>query len=179
MNSKNKLTPSLILIGYRGCGKSTIAKLLSEKLQIELYSSDIEIEKFIGVSISEYLTKNSWDSFRDIESKVIKTLSLMPHSIIDCGGGVVERVKNMEILQSVGVIFFLSAPIEVIAKRLSSKTDRPSLTGKDFIQEIDEVLTRRTPLYKRYSHHIIDTSSEDLEHICDQIISIYQSKLSK
>ncbi len=170
-----KKSDNIILIGYRGTGKSIVAQELAKLTGRKSISLDTEIEKKYK-PINEIVKYSGWQKFRDIESKMIQSLEL-ENGIIDCGGGVVEREDNIRNLKLLGHIFWLKATRETIKNRLADKTNRPSLTGdKDFLQEIEEVLKSRTPLYRRAADFEIETDYKSPDEIVDEVLDIFNSR---
>jgi len=150
---------NLVLIGYRGTGKSTIGKLAADLLEFEYVGLDDEIVRMSGMSIPEIVEKYSWDYFRDLESDVVAQYSLRNDQVLDTGGGVVIRPKNTEHLKKNGILVLLKASLEDITQRIGTSDARPSLTGnKDFLEEIEEVLAARRPLYETAADFVVDTS---------------------
>ena len=166
----------LILIGYRGVGKSTIAQLLSEKTGMPLISTDREIEKKLGKSIFDYIQAgHSWDSFRRIEGQVVRDCVQSQDAIIDCGGGVVERPANIKILRASGRVFWLTASIPTLLERMKSSGPRPSLSGgTSSYEEVGDILARRQPRYQKASHVQIDTEGDKLLQAPDEILKHYR-----
>ena len=149
---------NIVLIGYRGTGKSTVAQKLAHNLNLEVISTDTEFEKTANMSISDFVATHSWELFRDRETEIIKKLTGKAPLIIDCGGGVIVKPENMELLQKNALVFWLTGSPETLAGRLAEKTDRPPLTDRtDFLSEIKSVLQERTPLYKKYADFVINT----------------------
>lgn len=118
---------NIVLIGMPSCGKSTIGKLLSESLDKELVDSDEEIEKGIGMKIQKFLTSENEEDFRNIETEVIKELSLRNNLVISTGGGVIKKEKNVEFLKYNGKVIFVDRPLELLqatsSRPLSSTVD--------------------------------------------------------
>ncbi len=167
-----KKSDNIILIGYRGTGKSIVAQELAKMTGRKPISLDAEIEKKYG-SINEIVEFSGWLRFREIESEMIRSLEI-DNGIIDCGGGVVEWEDNIINLKLLGQIFWLKATLETIKNRLANKTNRPSLTGdKDFLQEIEEVLNRRTLLYGCAADFEIETDYKSPEEIAREILEKY------
>jgi shikimate kinase len=165
---------NIVLIGYRGTGKSVVAALLGRKLNRESISMDEEIVSKAGMSIPQFVEQHGWSEFRDLETEVARKLSHHDNIIIDCGGGVIERWENIEALQATGVIFWLKASVDVIVGRIAGGTERPALTaGKTFTEEVAEVLDRRTALYAKAAHHAINTDTIDPEQVADRIIVLF------
>lgn len=157
---------NLVLIGYRGSGKSTVATRLSDSLQIPIVSIDSSIEKRVGRTIREIVDTKGWERFRKIESEVIEVVSNMDSVIIDAGGGVVLDPDNVRRLRANGIVFWLSARVETIAARIGDDPLRPSLTGvKSTREEIREVLESRLQLYRAASDFTIETDDTTPEAI--------------
>ena len=166
---------NLILIGYRGTGKSTVGKIVAEMLNFKRIETDAEITDRAGMSIPEIVKENSWNYFRDLESEVVSEACSMENTVIDCGGGVVTRPENVKALKRSGIIFLLKADINDILRRISSSSQRPSLTGdKSFTVEVEQVLKEREPLYQAAADYIIDTSSESPRTAGKKIAQIYR-----
>ncbi len=162
--------PNIVLIGYRGSGKTVVAKELGKKLNRNIVNTDNEITKKIG-PIKDYVKKNGWESFREIESKVIKNIN-ENNLIIDCGGGVIEKEKNIENLRKNSIIIWLKTDVATIKDRIKKDKNRPSLTGtKSAVDEVKQVLTRRLPLYKKAADYVIDTNNKSVEEICNEILT--------
>ncbi|OHD10092.1 MAG: hypothetical protein A2Y41_09195 [Spirochaetes bacterium GWB1_36_13] len=158
----------IALIGYRGCGKSTVGTLLAQKLDLPFYSLDQEIEKKEAKSINQIVQEKGWDYFRKIETEVLKSFE-KKEGVLDCGGGIIEKETNRRILRKIPLVVFLKASLSVIHERLKDKTDRPSLTGsKDFLKEIQEVYERRIPLYEKTAHFIVE-ADEEAEDVAEMI----------
>jgi len=163
---------NLVLIGYRGTGKSAVSQCLSDDLGLRHIGMDAELVSRFGISIPEFVEKNGWDAFRDEESKLARELSLLDHLLIDCGGGIIVRDKNIEALHENGKIVWLKASVESITRRIQGDDQRPSLTGtKSFIDEIREVLETRTPLYAKAADHTVDTDTLSVEEVAKNIKS--------
>jgi len=150
---------NIALIGYRGTGKSTIGKILAERLDFEYVEMDSEIEKLAGISIPEIVDHYSWDHFRDLESQVVETFTARNRQVLDTGGGVITRPQNRELLKKNALVFLLEANVEDIIKRISGDGARPSLTGtKTITEEVVDVLKERGPLYEETAHFRLNTS---------------------
>jgi shikimate kinase len=164
---------NIVLIGYRGTGKSVVGELLARKLNRETISMDAEIVKKAGMSIPEFVEQNGWPKFRDLETEVAQELAERDNIIVDCGGGVIERPENIPALRSNGVIFWLQASVDVVVSRIADGTERPALIeGKTFTEEVAEVLERRTPLYSEAAQHIINTDDMTPDQVSDSILAI-------
>ena len=159
-----------MLIGYRGAGKSAVARALSARLGWSAVHMDAEIERRLGASIAEYVAEQGWDAFRDVETQMAEELARRDGIIIDTGGGIITRPENMSALKDHGLVVWLRVSVDLIRNRIHDSASRPALTkDKSFLDEIDEVLAQRTPLYTRYASHIVDTDDLTVDEVADAI----------
>jgi shikimate kinase len=164
---------NIVLIGYRGTGKSAVGALLARRLGWPCLAMDALIVERAGMPIPEIVEKEGWPGFRDRESALARELAARDGIIIDCGGGIIERPENIDALREHGVLIWLQASVPVIVRRIQGDTQRPSLTsGKSFIDEVAEVLERRIPRYAAAAHHVIDTDALTPEEIAERILAL-------
>jgi shikimate kinase len=164
---------NIVLIGYRGTGKSVVGSILAKRLTMQCIGMDAEIVKKAGMPIPEIVAQYGWPKFRDIESELARELSGRDNVIIDTGGGVIERPENIEALRNNAVIFWLKASVDVIVSRIADGTQRPALIeGKTFTDEVAEVLEQRIPKYQAAGRYEIDTDHLTPEQIADKIIEL-------
>lgn len=162
---------NIVLIGYRGTGKSTVGKLLAARLGRELVSTDVEIVKHAQRTISEIVAQEGWDYFRDLESEICRELAARDLLVIDTGGGAILREKNVEVLKKNGTLFWLTASVETIVKRIGGDNQRPSLTGtKSFVDEVQDVLRERTSKYQSAADHIIATDDRSVDQLIETLL---------
>ncbi|TKS59074.1 MAG: shikimate kinase [Nitrospira sp.] len=163
---------NVVLIGYRGTGKSTVGKIVAARLGRTMMSTDAEMVKRTGQSIPEIVAQHGWDYFRDLESQVCQELAGRDGLVIDTGGGAILRSQNVETLKKTGILFWLTASVDTITKRIGLDTQRPSLTGaKSFVDEIQDVLRERTPKYEAAADHVITTDGRPIVQIADEILA--------
>ena len=166
---------NIVLIGYRGTGKSEVGKIVAAALRLKYISMDARIVEKAGMSIPEIVEKHGWPAFRDMESEVARELAQVDNIVIDSGGGVIERPENIDALQVNSRIVWLKASVATIVSRIQGDTERPSLTGgKSFTEEVAEVLERRTPKYANAAHCEIDTDLLNPEQVAERIIEIWK-----
>lgn len=162
---------NVVLIGYRGTGKSTVGKTVAARLGRGVVSTDEEIVRRTGRTIPEIVAQHGWDYFRNIESQVCRELAARDGLVIDTGGGAILRPENVEALKKTGTLFWLTASVATIAQRIGGDTQRPSLTGtKSFVDEIEQVLRERTPQYQAAADYVIPTDGRSVAQIVDEIV---------
>lgn len=167
---------SFIFTGYRGTGKTTVARKLADRLGIPAFDSDIEIERRAGKSIAEIFAQDGEPAFRDNEESVITEILANPLPLVlATGGGAILRNSTRERLRRAGRVIWLTATPETILQRITndaaSKTMRPNLTSLPMWDEVVAVLEQRTPLYVETAHEIIDTDSRTTDEIIDILLS--------
>lgn len=166
---------NIVLIGYRGTGKSHVGSILARRFQRTLVSMDAEIVKAAGRSIPEIVATEGWPAFRDLETAEARKLAGCDGLVIDCGGGVIERPENVSILRENAVVFWLRAEVATIVGRIAHDNQRPALVaGKTFTEEIAEVLEGRTPKYRAVCHHEIVTDGLTPEEVAAQIALLWE-----
>ncbi len=171
---------NIVLIGYRGTGKTTIAQKLGKRLSMRVVNMDAEIIKRAGMTVPEIVDRHGWSYFRDIESGVAADLEDEDNIVIDAGGGIIAREQNVESLKKKGVIFWLVADEKTIVGRIMQDHLRPSLSGtKSFVEEVSEILAERIPKYQAAADHLINTAALTPEEAVDTIVRIFSQTLGK
>lgn len=172
---------NLVLIGYRGSGKSEVGRRLAARLKLTFVDTDDFIEERYGAPISAIVKSHGWGHFRKLENNVIEEISKKDHLIIAPGGGAVLDTDNVKALRRNGTIIWLKADRQTLLKRMNqdpgTDTQRPTLTGKGTSEELKEVMSLREPIYERVSEIQIDTSMLDAEAIVERILAIIDEKV--
>ena len=152
---------NIVMLGYRGTGKSVISKKLSHKLRRKLYKIDDLISRSCGKSIPEIVEQDGWEFFRKKESDIVAEVSSQAKkSIIDCGGGVVLNDANIDNLKKEGVCIVLTANLETIIKRIKHDQNRPPLeVSVSFEEEQKKILKEREQKYHAAADYICNTSN--------------------
>ncbi|MFM7035951.1 MAG: shikimate kinase [Planctomycetia bacterium] len=155
--------PRITLIGYRGCGKSTVAELLAARLRCGWQDADAVLEEEVGCTIADLVRSRGEPFFRDVEAGLLAGRLLSYDGVLATGGGVVLRPANRILLrQAYRPVVWLTAPVDVVRARLaadpSTAARRPALSGSDPMEEISAAIATREPLYRESADHVIDTS---------------------
>jgi shikimate kinase len=165
---------NIYLIGFMGVGKSTIGKILANKMQGKLIEMDEAIETEQGKSINEIFATYGEEYFRDLESKLVERIATGEGNIVSCGGGAVLRPENVECMKKSGTIVFLSATPETIYKRVRYSTNRPLLNGNMNVAYIAGLMEKRRALYESAADITIDTDGKSKGEIVRDLLSKYE-----
>lgn len=149
----------LFLVGYMGCGKTTIGKFVARDMQWKFIDMDAFFEKKHSCTISEYFAKHGENGFREAERKVVAELSTAEYAVIACGGGAPCFFDNMRIMNASGATIYINVAPEELANRLKlAKANRPLLAQKsdeELLAHITSQLAEREKFY-RQAHMIVD-----------------------
>ena len=166
---------NLVLIGYRCAGKTTVGSQVAAHLRRKFVDTDLFIEKHHGV-IRDIVETHGWDYFRTLEKEVIKEISTQDNLVIAPGGGSVLDTDNVSALKKNGLIIWLKADSQAVYRRMlkdpRTALQRPSLTGKGTLDELEEVMSSRTPLYEKAAEIHLETSAADAETVVEGVLSI-------
>jgi shikimate kinase len=172
MNHEGTKVQHIILIGFMGCGKSTIGRELKRISSHPWIDTDAEIEARAQCRIKDFFARDGEDAFRDLETQVLRDLSVNCQSptIISTGGGAILRGENRLLLRELGYVVWLRAPADMIYQRTKYNRSRPILQTPNPRARIEELLTLREPLYRETAHLIIDVAGLNRTEIAAGII---------
>ncbi len=143
----------VFLIGYMGCGKSTIGRYIASDMGWRFIDMDDYIEKRIQCTISQYFASHGEDAFRQAEAEVLKSLAQEHNAIIATGGGAPCHFDNMDVMRRAGLTIYIKVEPQVLAARLKdAKAQRPLIAGKsdnELHDFISRQLTLREPYYSK------------------------------
>ncbi|HHR5847495.1 shikimate kinase AroL [Providencia alcalifaciens] len=161
------------IIGPRGSGKTTIGKKLAEKTGYQFIDTDKLILERAGMSIADIVQQQGWNYFRQLESQTLASIESQD-AIVSTGGGIILAPENQQVMRENGTVIYLRSTPETLVKRLAAEPQaeqRPSLTGKSLLEEIEEVMTQRDPIYLSTAHHVID-ANQSIDAIIKQIANL-------
>ena len=176
---KVKRNDRLTLVGYRGTGKTSVARMLSERLGWDSVDADVELERVAGRTIAEIFAEDGEPAFRDLESQVIGDLVKYPKCVIASGGGVVLREENRDAISESLVVWLTATPrtlSERIGSDAKSATQRPDLTEQGGLAEIKSVLRERHSLYESVADMIVATDGKTPREIAAEIVIWLESR---
>ena len=163
---------NIFLIGFMGCGKSTIARFLSERLGVAQVEMDELIVQEQGMPITEIFEKYGEAHFRDIETDLVRRLQTQDGVVVSCGGGTVLREENRRLMKEAGVIIWLTAEPETILERVKHSTNRPVLNGNMNVEYITSLMAKRHDCYETAADFVVNTDGKRREEICDEILEL-------
>lgn len=165
------------LVGPRGSGKSTVARLMAGRLGWSWLDADVVLERRAGQTVREIFASEGEAGFRRRESELLAELCGLDHHVIATGGGVVLSAENRERLTRSGVVFWLTGSAEALWRRIcadaSTAERRPALAGGG-LAEVEQILTAREPLYRACAAHAIDTTTATPEEVAERIVGLLE-----
>jgi shikimate kinase len=173
----------IFLIGYRGTGKTSVARELAGRLGCEWIDADDVIEREAGKSIATIFAEEGEPAFREMESRAVAELSRPVTSsghgkrptVVALGGGAVLREENRRAIRGVGPVVWLTASVDTILERVSADptttSRRPGLTTAGGRAEIEELLAARAPFYRECATLVVDTEGKTVAEVADEIAS--------
>lgn len=165
---------NIILVGYMGCGKTTVGKNLARICEMAFLDTDELIEEQQGRTISEIFATDGEAVFRDMETQALKEMLKKKKEgfVISTGGGMPVREENRTLLKQLGKVFYLKAEPETIYERVKGDTKRPLLQCENPLNRIQEMLAQREPAYEETSHHVIAVDEKRQQELAEYIREI-------
>jgi shikimate kinase len=166
---------NVILIGYRGCGKTSVGRLLATRLGWTLVDTDERIEAAAGRSIRDIFAQGGEAAFRRLEADAVAEVARGTRQVISVGGGAVLSEDNRRTLRAAGVRVWLTAPAEELYRRMRGDPrdarTRPALTGRGGLDEVRHLLAEREPLYAELADHVVPTGQRSVEQVVEAILA--------
>ena len=166
--------PLLFLIGYRGSGKTTVGRLVADRLGWSFLDADSVLEERYGRTIREIFATEGESGFRDKEAAILADLCTRRNTVIATGGGIVLREENRRLLKQHGFVAWLTAdPPTLLARVQADPTTaerRPALAGGG-LAEIEQLLAIREPLYRACADEIVSVVALSPEQAADALLA--------
>ena len=174
---------NLVLVGGRGCGKTSISKRVSlANRGFVLFSLDALIRyEAHGATIPGIVQERGWAGFRQLEYEVLEKVTQIDRGLIlDCGGGIVvdlddqgEEIyseRKVERLRANGIVIYLRRDPEYLAGRIAGDGNRPDLSeSKSFL----EIMERREPWYCEAAHHVMDCDGLSKLDVANEVLKLF------
>ena len=162
---------NIFLIGFMGCGKSSVAAELEKSYEMQVREMDRMIADRAQMSITQIFETHGEEYFRDLETELLVEIGDGSNQVVSCGGGVVLRQDNVVKMKQSGHIVLLTANAETILARVSKDDNRPILKGKKTIQDISELMEKRRQKYEMAADIVVETDGKSICEICEEVIS--------
>ncbi len=155
----------IVLVGMMGVGKTSIGKKLADRLHLSFVDVDDEIELAADLKISEIFERFGEDYFRDGERRVIARLLDGSPKVIATGGGAFVNSETRELIKNTAHSVWLNADIDILVERVSRRSHRPLLSGKNPRDILLELGKARAPFYAQADIHVRSDSSPHAETV--------------
>lgn len=160
----------VILIGFMGCGKSSVGKALAREMEIPFVDTDERIEEQTGRKISDIFRESGETYFREMETSVLKQLlDSEGRKVIAVGGGLPVRTVNREYLKRLGTTVYLLAKPETLVGRLEDDDTRPLLQGGELREKIERLMRDREEIYQSAADVRIATDGKEISEIIREV----------
>lgn len=161
---------AIVLCGMMGCGKTTVAKLLAERLGWQSVDTDEWIERNFG-AIKRIFEEHGEGYFREIERLGAAALKgLERETVVSVGGGFVLQSENVAYLSAIGKIVYLRATKETLTERLQGDSARPMLKGSSLTARVEELLSQRSCVYEAVCDYAVDVDGKTPAEVVGEIL---------
>ena len=166
----------MYLIGFMGVGKSAAASWLRRHCGMVQIETDKQIVREEGMPIAQIFAEKGEEYFRGLETGLLRRIAANELSgedadvVISCGGGMVMRPENVELIRQSGTLVLLTARPETILHRVRNDTKRPLLQGRKSVEGIRELMEKRRPAYEAAADVIISADKKTVPQICREIL---------
>jgi shikimate kinase len=162
------VSPKLVIVGPPGAGKTTIGRLVADRLGSELRDTDADVEATAGKPISEIFVDDGEAAFRGLERVAVAAALAEHDGVVALGGGAVLDEGTRALLAFLRVVF-LDVGLADAASRVGLNRDRPLLIGNPRAQ-LNRLMNERRPLYEQVATITVDTSGRTPEDVADEVL---------
>jgi len=167
---------NIILAGPMGSGKTSVGKIIANRMKREFEDTDHMIEKATGLTIARIFSERSEAFFRSLERQIVKLVAKRRNLVVAVGGGTTVPEINLADLSERGIVICLRATENELFRRLSDNQGRPLLKGNDLKSRISQILDQRRSAYDAIPFSV-DTTGLSAEQVADRVIEIYKSQV--
>lgn len=160
---------NLFLIGLMGAGKTSVGRVLAQRLHKAFYDSDEEIERATGVRIPVIFDIEGEAGFRAREARMLAELVRKRNIVLATGGGAVLSDRNRKLLRANGTVIYLHAAVQDLWLRTRHDRNRPLLQSGDAFAKLAELYAQRDPLYREIADLVVDTGSQSVKSLARRI----------
>lgn len=161
---------NIALIGMMGSGKTTISKLLVDKIsEFSFVDTDLIIVERENMTINDIFSLKGEDYFRSVETKVLEDVLSNDNQVVSTGGGIVKKEQNILLLKEKSIVVYLEASSDVLFERVKNNKERPLLNVSDMKNKIETILSERISLYQK-AHITVNTENKTPDIIVSEIL---------
>jgi len=179
VNDMNNKIKNIVLTGFRATGKTSVGRMLAQKLHYTFIDADLLLCERLGAPIADIVARHGWAFFRQAERQLLMEVPEMEQTVLATGGGAIEHQEEWLQIRNCCYVVWLDADVATVRQRMSndpnSAEQRPSLTGRSVHDEIEELLLRRTPLYAAGSDLRLDTRGKAPTALVESIVEQMQT----
>ncbi|MBV9463668.1 MAG: shikimate kinase [Verrucomicrobiae bacterium] len=168
---------NLVLVGFMGSGKSSVARRVAPQLEFEMIDSDSLIERRAGLSISQIFETRGEEHFRRLEEQIMTELADRNRLVIATGGGAVLSAVNWANWRRSAVVIALDVDSETAFERTRHHQHRPLLQGEDPLAKIQHLLAQREDFYSRADARV-DTVGRTVEQVARDVLDLYERRVA-
>ena len=159
----------IFFVGFLGAGKSTLARNLGHLFGRTYVDTDRLVERRLGKSVALAFSEDGEEAFRDAETMELKRLANRKSLLVSCGGGIVERPENIELMHEMGVIVFLDGDLKDSLRQIQRPDLRPDLGSAE---EAEALYGFRRPLYESAADYVVDIRNKTFEQVTQDAASL-------
>ena len=160
---------TIVLVGIMGAGKSTVGKILADRLGMQFIDADQEIERAAGCTITDFFEKYGEVEFRKGEERVISRILAGEPCVLATGGGAFMSEATRLLIKKMATSVWLRVSFEVLAKRLEKRSDRPLLQTTDPQQTLKALIKKRYPIYND-ADFIVDAENDGVDITVSKVV---------
>ena len=162
---------NVILIGFMGCGKSSVGRKLASLLAVPCLDTDTLIKEQEKMTIREIFAQMGQEYFRNAETRAVRGLTGREgRYVLSVGGGLPLRSENRELLKKLGTVIYLKASVQTLSERLARDTSRPLLQGEEPLEEkITRILSEREALYEEACSNVVVSDGKSIREVAQEI----------
>ena len=160
---------TIVLVGIMGAGKSTVGKILADRLGMRFIDADQEIERAAGCTITDFFEKYGEVEFRKGEERVISRILAGKPCVLATGGGAFMSEATRLLIKKIATSVWLRVSFEVLAKRLEKRFDRPLLQTADPQQTLKALIKKRYPIYND-ADFIVDAENDGVDITVSKVV---------
>ena len=159
----------IFFVGFLGAGKSTLARNLGQLFGRAYVDTDRLVERRLGKSVALVFGEDGEDAFRDAETSELKKLYSRKSLLVSCGGGIIERPENTELMHDMGAVVFLDGDLEDSMRQIQRPDLRPDYSTAE---EAEALYRLRRPLYERAADYVVDIRNKTFEQVTEDAASL-------